>query len=234
MSNQERSQKNYRRTEVIAGILFLVGTFVGLLSISPAVDGSDYLIQAYEDMNQVKIAALFQFIMAVSYIGFVILLFPLLQPRNKYLSIGFIGFRLIAGVFNIFGVIIILVLVTLSKEYVDANAFEVSYFETLGTLLRSGRDIINHIVMILLHCIGGMTLYILLFKTKIVPRWISLWGIIGTIITVVATLLVLFDLIGIITTIYITLSIPLALLEIVFAVWLIFRGFKTSIESKNN
>lgn len=232
MVYEEFKNDRYRRTSKLAGILFLIGTLAGLLSIAPAIDSSDYLTRVFEDSDQVIIAAIFQFIMAISYIGFAIVVFSLAPQENKNLSIGFLVFRLLAGAFNILGVVIILLLVTLSKEFNDTGTLDMSHYESLGSLLKSGRDIINHVVMILLHSIGGLILYYLLYKTKIVPRWLSLCGLSSTIITILATMLLMFDVIGIITIVYIVLSLPLAFFEIVFAIWLVVKGFNACYNKK--
>ena len=225
--------KSIRRTTIIAGVLFIIGTIAGILSIAPAIDSSDYLIQASANENQVIIAAIFQFIMSVAYVGFAILLYTIIRKYNESLATGFIGFRLIAGVLNIIGVVVILLILTLSQEYIEAGAPDSSYFQTLGVLLRSSRDIVNHVAMILVHCIGGLMLYYIFYKTKLVPKWLSVWGFIGTMFTIVATLLVLFSLIDIVTPIYIGLSMPMALLEMVLAVWLIVKGFNLSSVDSN-
>lgn len=70
----------------------------------------------------------------------------------------------------------------------------------------------------------------ILYQTKLVPRWLSGWGFIGSTFTISASLLVMFNQIGIITPIYIVLSLPMALLEMVLAIWLIVKGFNHSID----
>ena len=165
-----------RKTTIIAGILFIIGTVAGILSIAPAIDSSDYLVQASLNENQVIIGAIFQFIMAVAYIGFAFSLYPILKTYKESLSIGFIGFRIIAGMLNVIGVIVILLLLVLSQEFINAGEPDTSYFQVIGVLLQSGRDLVNHVGMILMHCIGGFMLYIIFYQTKLVPRWLSGWG----------------------------------------------------------
>ena len=79
--------------------------------------------------------------------------------------------------------------------------------------------------MILAVSFGGLMYYWLLYQSQLVPRWLSGWGLLGTTLTIVATLLVLFRLIGILTTGYMVLNLPRALQEMVLAVWLIVKGF---------
>lgn len=166
--------------------------------------------------------------MAVAYVAVAISLYPILRKYNEGLALGFVGFRIIAGVFIIIGVIILLLLLPLSQEFVKAGAPDSSHFQTLGGLLRAGRDLVNHVAMILALNLGGLMFYYILFQTKLIPRWLSGWGLVGTTLTISASLLLMFRLIDVITTIYIGLNLPMAIQEMVLAVWLIVKGFNPS------
>lgn len=120
-------------------------------------------------------------------------------------------------------------LLSLGQEFVRVGAPDSSYFQTLGYLLRSGRDFVNHIAMILATSVGGLMFYFLLYQTKLIPRLLSLWGLIGTTFTILASLLIMFHIIDIITTIYIVLNLPLIILEIVLALWFIAKGFDSTV-----
>ncbi len=217
-----------RKIAIIAGVLFIIGTVAGILSIAPAIDAPDYLIKASANANQVIIGAFFQFVVATAYVGIAILLYPILRRYNESLALGFLSFRIIAAVFLIIGVTSALLLLALSQEFVTARALDSSYFQTLGGLLRTGRDLVNHVAMPLTLIVSALMFYFILYQTKLVPRWLSGWGLVGTTVSIWATLLVMFRLIKIITPIYIVLAIPWALQEMVLAVWLIVKGFNPS------
>lgn len=218
-----------RKRTIIAGALYIVGTVAGVLSIAPAVDAADYLLKASSNANQVLFGALFQFIMTIAYVGFAITLYPILRKHMESLATGFLSFRIIAAVLNIIGFISLLLILSLSQQYVKTGTPDSSYFQTLGDLLRSGRDFVNHVAMILATSVGGLMFYLLMFKTKLIPRWLSLWGFIGTIFTIFASILVMFHVIEIITSTYIVLNLPLILLEIVLAIWFILKGFDSNV-----
>jgi hypothetical protein len=218
-----------RNKTIIAGILYIVGTVSGVLSIVPAVDAPDYLVNASANANQVLLGALFQFIMTIAYAGFAITLYPILRKHMESLATGFLSFKIIAAVLNIIGFISLLLLLSLSQEFVKAGTPDSSYFQTLGDLLRSGRDFVNHVAMILAASVAGLMFYFLLYQTKLIPLWLALWGLLGTLFTVIASLLIMFDIIDIITTAYISLNLPLILLEMVLAIWFIAKGFDSSV-----
>jgi hypothetical protein len=218
-----------RKRTIIAGSLYIVGTVAGVLSISTVVDAPDYLVKAAANSNQVLSSALFQFIMTIAYLGFAITLYPILRKHMESLALGFLSFRIVAAVLNIFGFICLLLLLSLSQQYVKAGTQDLSYFQTLGDLLRTGRDFVNHVAMIFSTSVGGLMFYLLLFKTKLIPRCLSLWGFIGTLFTIFASILIMFQKIEIITSTYIVLNLPLILLEIVLAIWLIAKGFDPTV-----
>jgi len=218
-----------RKATIIAGTLYFIVIIAGILSIAPAIDDSDYLLKAAANPHQVLLAALFQFIMTIANLGFAITLYPILKIFNEGLAIGFLSFRIIASVFNSIGCIILLLLLALSREFVCAEVPDSSIYQTLGNVLRAGRDFVNHIAMVFTLSVGGLMFYYLLYQTKLIPRWLSVWCLIGTLFTISSSLLIMFHAIDIITTIYIALNLPLVLLELVLAVWFIAKGFDSNV-----
>ncbi|GAB5426440.1 MAG: hypothetical protein Crog4KO_35870 [Crocinitomicaceae bacterium] len=214
-----------RRSTIIAGILTIVGIIAGGLSIVPAIEQPNYLILASSHENQIFVGAFFQLLMIPAYVGFALYLYPVLKIKNEVLSLGFVGFRLIVGMFHFIGVILLPLFLILSQEFVVAGAPEASYFQVMGELLRMGRDLVNHVALILSLSIADLLLFIILYQSKLVPRWLSLWGVFGLGLTMVASFLVLFQLIAVVTPIYIAMNVPLILQTLIFTVWLILKGF---------
>lgn len=102
----------------------------------------------------------------------------------------------------------------------------------MGELLRRGRDILNHIGMILPWSIGGLILYYSFHKTNIVPRWLSLWGLVGSTLTLASTLLLMLNTIEMATPGYFLMNAPTVLFEVSLAVYLMTRGFRPANCSK--
>ena len=225
--------KSNRKSANIAGILIIIGMLAGMLSVVPSVESSDYLIEVSANQNQILFGAFFQFILVPIYIGFALVLYPILRKYNKSLSIGFVGFRIIAGVFQIVGVIILPVFLLLSQEFLKSTTPDLVYFNFFGDVLKLGRDLANHVGVMLATGLGNLLLFYMLYKTKLIPRWLSSWGLIGNILAMLASFLILFRLIDVITPHFIVLTIPLVLQEIVLAIWLIVKGFNISVIANN-
>jgi len=166
-------------------------------------------------------------------IGFALVLYPILRKFSKSLAIGFVGFRIIASVFQIVGVIALPIFILLSQEFIKSTASEVLHLQFFGDVLKLGRDLANHVGVMLAAGLGNLILFYILYKTKLIPRWLSSWGIIGNILAMLASFLILFHLIDVITPHFAVLTVPLVLQEIVLAIWLIVKGFNLSVIDSN-
>lgn len=216
-----------RRAAITAGVLFIIGTAAGVLSVVGAADGPGYLRDVAASETQVIVGALFQLVTAGAYVGVAIALHPVLRRYGPTAATGFLGFRIAAGVLNMLGAVILLLLLDLSSRFVGAGAPVASYFETVGALLRSGRDGMNHVAMMLALIAGDAMYYWLLYRTRLVPRWLSVWGFVGLAFAMVASLLVMGRLIEVVTPVYLGLMAVLGLQQMALAIWLIVRGLDT-------
>ena len=164
---------------------------VGALLIL-SLDGMDNLESVSINSNAILIRAFMQFILGLIYASIPIILYTLLKKINTSLTIGFLVFRIISVGFIFIGWLSILLLLALSQEFVISGSPELLYFKTLDNLLRSGRDLINHVAMPLILSVGNLMFYSILYQSKIIPNWLSLWGLIATILSsVLASLLLL-------------------------------------------
>ncbi|TVX93342.1 DUF4386 domain-containing protein [Paenibacillus agilis] len=214
-----------RWSAIITGVLLIAGLVTGIFSVVPVIDGADYLAKASTSENQVLIGSFFQLLMVVAYVGVPILLYPILSQHYKGLALGSVAFGIIAGVFIIIGVIILLLLLSLSHEFLKVEIENVAYVETLGGLLREGRDLVNHVATTLSFVLAMFLFSWGFYQSKIVPRWLSVTGLIGSVMSILASLLFMIRFIGLDET-YMILNIPIAVQQLVLAIWLILKGFK--------
>ncbi|WP_238327498.1 DUF4386 domain-containing protein [Paenibacillus gorillae] len=213
-----------KRTALITGLLLMLGLVTGVFSVVPVIDGSDYLIEASNHANQVLLGAFFQLLMIIAYVGLPIQLYPMLSRHNKSLAIGSVAFGIIAGVFIMLGVILLLLLLTLSQEFTKIGIGDGSYVQTLGELLREGRDLVNHVATTLSFVLALFFFNCIFYKTRSIPRWLSVPGLLGAVLSILASLLFMVHLIGL-DAAYMILNLPIALYQLVLAIWLIIKGF---------
>jgi hypothetical protein len=94
----------------------------------------------------------------------------------------------------------------------------------LGKLLLDAVDV--GAVTALVFCLGGVMFYVLLYRSRIVPRWIVVWGLASIPLYVAAYVLAMYGVIGTDSTAQSLLYLPLAVQEMVLAVWMVVRGFR--------
>lgn len=215
----------------IAGILIILGMIAGILSVVPVVERDNFLNEVYPNKNQVFTGAVFQFFLVPVYVAFPLLLYPILKQYNKTLSIGFVGFRFMAATFQILGIILLPIFVFLSEKYASASPADMAIYESAGDSLRLFRDLTNHLGVILATGLGNLLLYSILYREKLIPKWVSIWGFSGNIIFMTASFLILFQLIDVISTEYGLMSAPLIIQEIVLSIWLITKGLAIKVNS---
>ena len=222
---------SYRKTAIIVGILFLVCTAASLLSFpffGPILEGKDYLSKLFSSENMVITGALIEFIQAAAATGIAIALYPILKRYNGALALGAVGFRVVECVFVLIGTLSLLSLLTLSQEFIAAGAPGASSFQTSGTLLLAVRDWSGNVISALAMCLGALMYYVILYKSKLIPRWLSGWGVLGIVMGLAATVLGSFTHDFSLGSVNTLLNVPIGLQEMVFAVWLIVKGFNAS------
>jgi hypothetical protein len=231
LSKKEQKMNANRINTTIVGVLFIIGTVSGTVAASigrPVLGASDYLIKISASESRIMIGTLLAFIMGVCCAGIGLALYPILKKYNEGLAIGSAGFRIIEGVLEIVGAISPIALLALSREFVKAGTPDAAYFQVTGALIKAGGDWVNNVAVLLSWCIGALIYYSVFYQYKLVPRWLSGWGLVGITLTIVTSLLVMFRIIAPFGTIQVTANLPIALQEMVFAVWLIAKGVRPS------
>jgi hypothetical protein len=228
MTNQEKMNK---KRAAVAGVLFIAATGAAIVSgafLLPILEAPDYLINISENETQVMIGALFYFVMAAACAGIAIPMYPILKKHNPAMALGAVAFRIIEGAVFMVGVACVLALATLGQGFVDAGTPGGSHFQTLGELLLAGYTIAHAFMPgVFAFSLGALLYYCIFYQSKLVPRWLSVWGLVGVTLGIVNGLVDMFG--GVPNeTISMLLDLPIALQEMVLAVWLIVKGFDSS------
>lgn len=222
-----------RRTATILGLLLISGIVFGILNTVPALEYPDYLAKLSAIRTQVLVAVFFQAAMAVVYVCIAVLFYPIVKQHSERLAIGYFGFRIIGATFLFVGIGSLRLLLLLSQRVVSAGQLGSPYYQTMGELLRTGRDIMNHIGMVLPWVLGGLILYYCMLKMRLAPRWLLIWGIAGSALTIVATLMLMLDFIEMATPTYFIMNAPTALFELSLAAFLMAKGFNPILVGTN-
>lgn len=231
MAPQTTTRSNAR----IVGALFILATVAALVSktlLDAAIDNADYLETIDAHQGQLIAGAFFKIVAGFACAGIAMAFYPVLKARNPGLAIGSVGFRLMEGMLYVLGAVSALLLIPLSQDFLSAGSPPASYYDTMGQLLTSSRDLTG-LAGILAFYAGGSMYYVILYRTQLVPRWLSGWGLVSVALGLAAALLVLFRVVEPLSAPQVVLNLPLAVNEMVLAVWLIAKGFDSSSQVRS-
>ena len=204
-----------RKIEIITGVLFIIATVSSSLCFvisDPILNASDVLNSISTNIIQVIISAVLLLINCVAVVAIPIFLFPGFKRDHETLALGYLGSRIIESVILIVGCIILLSLSSLSQEYVQAAVSDASNYQTLGVLLISIYNWSILVGIMIVFSLTALLLNIWLYRSKLIPRWLSVWGLIGAIILLIEGLAETFGFAQ-----KSILSLPIALQKMAFA-----------------
>ena len=228
MNTTKESPRGTNRTNAaVVGVLFIIGTVSGLLMLpvlGNMLNAPDHLTMIATNEVRMIIATLLKFIMGVACAGIGLALYPILKKYNEGLAIGSVGFRIIEGVVGVVGALGYVALLALSQEFVKAGAPAASYFQTADVLIKAGADWLTNVATLLTWSIGALMYYSVFYQFRLIPRWLTVWGLVGVTLTIISCLLVMFHLIPGFGIIQVVVNVPIFLQEMVLAVWLIAKG----------
>ena len=214
-----------RKTAAVVGILFIIASVASVASyfFFSSIYDVDYLTTVSANESQMMIAVLLLFITAASIVGIPLVLYPVLKKHNETLALGYIGARTLEGLFFVFNIITLLSLLSLSQEYVSSASANTSYFQISGSLLMAEFDW-NSLLLNIPFALSAILLGYVLYKSRLIPKWLAVWGFIGGALWLLGTILTQFGQ-GDVTF----LAAPIAIQEMVFAAWLIVKGFNAPV-----
>jgi hypothetical protein len=229
IQGKEKKMTTYRKTAIIVGVLYIMGTVSGILSrvfTGPIQNAQDSLISVSANGNPIILGALFLLTMGLALAMVPVMMFPILKKHNEVLALGYVVFR--GGLETVTYMAMVvswLLLLPLSQVY-RVGTPDASNLHALSTILLDGNEIGS--ILTIVFCLGALMFNYLLYKSKLIPRWISGWGLIAVIPYLAGGVLGMVGLFGPSSTITNVLDIPLGVQEMVLAVWLIAKGFKAS------
>jgi hypothetical protein len=225
--------REHRAAATAAGVLYITGTVAGILSKTvtyfPVHDADDPLGYAAQHSDRVATGALLVLVMGLALAFVPVVLFPVLRRVNEVLATGYL---IIRGAVETAAYVVVAVAWLLLVPLADAMSAGPGTASPEG--VRLGTLVIDSdgasAVMSFVFCLGGALFYVLLYLSRIVPRWIATWGLAAIPLYVVAYLLPMYGVFGSNSAEQNLLSLPLAVQEMVLAVWMIARGFRPAAD----
>jgi Domain of unknown function (DUF4386) len=212
-----------------AGLLFIAATAASLIAtafLGSLLKGPGFLATVALHQDRLLTAALFQLIAAFTCAAIAVALYPVLREHAAGMALGAVAFRLIEGVFYALSAAGTMILVSLSGQLTAGASANAS-----ADLVRDLRDSAG-CVGYLAFCTGATLYYLVFYRSQLIPRWLSVWGLAGTVLGLVSGLLVLFQSIAVLSSTQVVLNLPIATQEMALAVWLIVKGFSPKAKPK--
>ena len=237
MNSPKRTKRivgaSQRWAEILIATLFLVTaatSFLGVFVLDPILNASDYLARVFPNKGAVELGSLLWSINNIGIVFIAVFAFRLLRKRNEALAVGYLASRIIEGTIMMVGIAATLLLIPLSQEFLKAGAPHGSWFQTIGDVLQHAKYLGLTGLSLLMLGLGGLLFTWMLFRYRLVPRFIAVVGLIGYALVFLISIAAWFGLVdpspgasgwgGI-------LALPVAVFEIILLpFWLLFRGFK--------
>src|SRR5215210_1897772 len=214
----------YRTTARIVGVIYLAGMLVGIGGVvlfQSILSAPDPLSAVSANSMLLGIGAVLWLMAVVGDAAHGVLMFPVLKPHNERIAVGYLAFRILDAVFIAAMTLFILIQIPIGSEYLKAGA-DASYLQALSNVFMQAQLDAYNFGMTALGVASLMLCYTL-YKAKLVPRFLTVWGLVGYAIILCGSVLEVlgFDLLSIHT-------IPGGLWEVFVGVWLIVKGFDPS------
>ena len=221
----KEGMKTYRTTAIVVGVVYLAGFVVGLVGnglIQAILGAPNHLSTVSANSMMLAIGAILWLMAAVGDAAHGVLMFPVLKQHSERIAVGYLAFRIIDAIFIAVYVLFILLQIPLGNEYLKAVASNTFVLQALSVVSIQANLYAYNIGMIALGLAGLMLNYVF-YRTKLVPRWIAIWGLVGyTIIFCGMVSEVMGSGLGLAS------SLPGGLWEVFVGVWLIAKGFNAS------
>jgi uncharacterized protein DUF4386 len=224
---QRRDGRNfYRKTAITIGIIYLAGMVLGIpanIVIQSVLGTADPLASISANSTLLAIGALLWLLPVAGDAAHGILMFPILKRYDERIAFGYFGARIIDAVFVAVMALLILFQLPLGSEYLKAGTSDTSYLQGLSSVFMQAQLYAYHFGMLTVGFAGVMLNYAL-YRAQLLPRWLSVWGLVGYAVILVGSVL---ELLGF--NLMLLHTLPGGLWEVfVGGVWLIAKGFSSS------
>jgi hypothetical protein len=224
MNNKENTN-TFRTTAKVVGVVYLAGFVVGIggnILIQSSISASNHLSTVFANSMTVAIGAILWLLAVAGDTAHGVLMFPVLKQHSERMAIGYLAARIVDAVFIAAMVLLLLLQIPLGSEYLKTASSNAFYLQTLSTLSVQASQ---YAYMLGMSAVGlaGLMLNYTLYKTKLVPRWLAVWGLIGYAVILCGMISAVMG-----SGLADASAIPGGLWEVFMGVWLIVKGFNSS------
>jgi Domain of unknown function (DUF4386) len=214
----------------LIGALFLLGFLsygVGNALVASVTGAAGFLSTMSAHQTTLVLGAFLMLLNTPVDVGKAVLFFPILEKHGKRTALAYLATMIIEVVFLTIGVLCLLIIPSLAQHAVDAGQASAGWAKASGSLAVQANTMAYQIAEMALG-LGGIFLCALLFRTRLIPRLLAVWGIIGYAILLAGFIAEIFGI-----HISLIFSIPGGLFELALGIWLLIKGFQPEAYSQN-
>jgi hypothetical protein len=228
----EEKMNSVKKTSIVLGIAFLlqfITSIVNGMVLRPALIITGNIIESMTNIaNNVWLMKTYILVDMITALGVVFLgaiLFIVLKKKNEIIALVALGFYVIEAALLAVSRMEAFSLLRISQEYIVAG--QPDYLQMLGNLSVESMDFAGSTLHSLVFSIGAILFYYLLYKSRAVPRILSLWGLITVPLVLIGTLSAVF---GYEVPFYVYfLYVPF---EFVIGIWILAKGINKEFLAK--
>jgi hypothetical protein len=206
-------------------MLFLVAMVASLLGggmVQSVISAIEPFTAVSENETLLVTGVLLELVNAIAVVGIGVFMFSVLKRHNETQAVGYLSLRIVEAVFCSLIVISPLSLIRLGQAGADT-----SQLQAAGALSIAERASVSDLLVPVFFSLGAILLYSSLYQSKLLPRFISIWGLVAAVLILILNLLSTFGLeLGM--GISMIFALPIILNEIFMGIWLIAKGFSPS------
>jgi hypothetical protein len=218
-----------RKTALVAGIFYLI-TFISIPTLAlygPVTKHRDWILSSGSHTG-VLVGGLLEIIVALAGIGTAVTLYPVLRRQHEGIALGFVTSRVLEGSMIFAGVVSLLSLVTLRHDPSGAAGANTAALVTTGASHVATYNWTFLLGQSTMPAINAVLLGTLLYRSRLVPRFLPVLGLIGAPLLLTADIATLFGTIGQHSSWALLGALPVAAWEFSLGVWLVTKGFRPS------
>lgn len=215
------SVKNASRILGIAFLLQFITSFTSGLFLQPALIVTDNISETMVNIANnawlMRTYILVDMLTAMGIVFLGVMLFVTLRKQNETVALVALGLYLLEATLLAASRLAAFRLLRLSEEYVAAG--QPANLQTMANLSLESMDFVGVTLHVLVFSVGAMLFYLLLYQSRVIPRVLSLWGLITLIPILFGTVAAMLD-----YEVSAVAYFPYLPFEFVVGIWIVVKG----------
>lgn len=218
--------RKIRKDSIAVGLLFIIAIFASLIGgtiIESVITTEGYLETLTNNSSSLRVGVILELVNGIAVIGIAVILYKYIKIYSERFAVAYIGLRIIEAIACVFAAITAMSFITLSRDF---SAVDLANLNVIENVINGFRNNVLGIVVPIFFSFSSFMLYYTFYRIQLVPRYISIWGLIGVV------LIFSMNVFGISGNIQMLFALPIITNELFLGFYLIIRGLKNSENTK--